>query len=136
MTGCRPEGIGPSGDKPEGISLQPEGLLHKDEPEDWAVLGRGLARIRRRRRFLWFLLIVYLPTMWTAQRITGSFQGALPVFFGWFLLLLIAAGVSAAARCPRCGNYYHVNGLILLYLRRCLHCQLHITADRRKTIDN
>jgi hypothetical protein len=74
--------------------------------------------------------------MWTAQRIAGSFQGALPVFFGWFLLLLIAAGVSAAARCPRCGNYYHVNGLILLYLRRCLHCQLHITADRRKTIDN
>ena len=94
-------------------------------------LGPGLVRIRRRRWLLWFVLIAYLPTMWTTQRITHSFQGALPVFFLWLLLLVLAVAVSALAKCPRCGQYYHVNGMALFYLRKCLHCQLHITADKK-----
>jgi len=107
--------------------------LENNQTEDGVDLGPGLVRIRRRRRFLWFVLIIYLPAMWTTQQITRSFQASLPVFFGWFLLLLFAAAVSAAARCPRCGNYFHVNGLVLLYLRKCLHCQLHINADKKRT---
>ena len=98
--------------------------------------GPGLAKIRRRRRFLWFVLIVYLPTMWTTQQITRSFEGSLPVFFGWVLVLIMAVTISALARCPRCGKQFHVNGMVLLYLRKCLHCQLHITADKREAIDN
>ena len=104
--------------------------LDSDEVEDARVIARGLAKIRRRRRFLWTVLIMYLPTMWTAQQITRSFKGALPVFFLWFVLLLIVMAVSALAKCPRCGNYFHVNGMVLLYLRKCLHCQLHLTADK------
>jgi hypothetical protein len=91
----------------------------------------GLAKVRRRRWFLWLVLLGYLPTMWTTQQITRSFQGSLPVFFAWILLLIVAAAVSALARCPRCGNYFHVNGMALLYLRKCLHCQLPINADRK-----
>lgn len=106
--------------------------MESNQTEDGVDLGPGLVRIRRRRRFLWLVLIIYLPAMWTTQQITRSFQGSLPVFFGWFLLLLVAAAVSAAARCPRCGNYFHVNGMVLLYLRKCLHCQLHINADRKR----
>ena len=93
--------------------------------------GPGLSKLRRRRRFLWLVLIAYLPAMWSAQRITRSFQGALPVFAVWLLVLILAAAVSALARCPRCGNYFHVNGMALLYLRKCLHCQLHISADKK-----
>ena len=92
--------------------------------------GPGLVKIRRRRWLLWFVLIAYLPTMWTTQRITHSFQGSLPVFFLWLVLLIVAVAVSALAKCPRCGHYYHVNGMALFYLRKCLHCQLHITADK------
>jgi hypothetical protein len=87
--------------------------------------------VRRRRWVLWSVLIIYLPAMWTTQQITHSFKASLPVFFAWVLLLVIAAGISATARCPRCGNYYHVNGMALLYLRRCLHCQLPLNADRK-----
>lgn len=94
------------------------------------VIAHGLRRIRLRRWFLWVVLIIYLPTMWLAQQVTGSFHGALPVFFAWVLLLIMATAWSATVRCPRCGNYYHVNGMMLLYLRRCLHCQLPLTADR------
>jgi hypothetical protein len=99
-----------------------------DEKED---LGPGLRTIRARRRLLWFVLIAYLPTMWTTQRITHSFQGSLPVFFLWLVLLIVAVVVSALAKCPRCGNYYHVNGMALFYLRKCLHCQLPINADKK-----
>lgn len=110
--------------------------MDNQQNEESLNLGPGLARIRRRRWLLWLVLIGYLPTMWTTQKITHSFQGSLPVFFVWFLLLLVAVVFSALAKCPRCGKQYHLNGMILLYLRRCLHCQLPITADRSKAIGN
>ena len=94
--------------------------------------GPGLAKVRRRRWLLWFVLSAYLPTMWITQKITRSFQGSLPGFFGWLVLLILAAMVSAMAWCPRCKNHFHVNGMVLLYLRKCLHCQLPINADKKK----
>lgn len=99
--------------------------------EDPSLFRSGLAKIRRRRWFLWGVLIVYLPAMSTTQKITHSFQASLPVFFLWVLLLLFAMIYSALVKCPRCGKHFHVNGMTLLYLRRCLHCQLHLTADKR-----
>ncbi|BCG47408.1 hypothetical protein GEOBRER4_n2240 [Citrifermentans bremense] len=99
---------------------------------DSAVISAGLSKIRRRRWMVWSVMIIYLPTMWTTQKITHSFNASMPVFFIWFLLLLAAMGYSAVARCPRCGNYYHVNGMILLYLRKCLHCQLPLNEDKSR----
>lgn len=99
--------------------------------QDISVLSSGLAKIRKRRWLLWFVLIIYLPTMWTTQKITHSFQDSLPVFFIWFVVLLTVTAFSAVAKCPRCKNYFHVNGMTLLYLRYCLHCQLHLTADKK-----
>jgi len=101
------------------------------EAEDPAVISRGLATIRKRRWMLWSVMIVYLPTMWMTQKITHSFRDSMPVFFIWFFVLLATMAFSAAARCPRCGHYFHMNGITLLYLRKCLHCQLHITEDKR-----
>ncbi|HJV36219.1 MAG TPA: hypothetical protein VJ604_14170 [Geomonas sp.] len=101
------------------------------EVEDPLLIHKGLSKIRRRRWMVWAVIIVYLPTMCITQEITHSFNKTLPVFFGWFLVLLTVTAISAVARCPRCGNYFHVNGMTLLYLRRCLHCQLHLKADKR-----
>lgn len=104
-----------------------EKALQADPPQ----LGPGLRRIRRRRWYLWLVLIIYLPTMWITQEITQSFNGSLPVFFIWCLVLVVVMSFCAVARCPRCGNYFHVNGMSLLLLRRCLHCQLHLNADKK-----
>jgi hypothetical protein len=104
--------------------------LENFEVEDLSKFGPGLARIRRKRWLLWSVIILYLPTMWTTQKITHSFQASLPVFVVWFIVLLLVMGYSAIAKCPRCGQYFHVNGMTLLYLRRCLHCQLHLKADK------
>ena len=116
---------------PESAGGVAEAPVDAVEPEiDPAVIRAGLSKIRRRRWMVWSVMIIYLPTMWTTQKITHSFNGSMPVFFTWFLLLLAAMGYSAVVRCPRCGNYYHVNGMILLYLRKCLHCQLPLNEDK------
>lgn len=90
----------------------------------------GLAQVRKRRLLLWILIAVYLPAMWTAQQFTKSFWDAMPVFWVWFVLLIVIMMYGALARCPRCGNYFHMNGMSLLFLRKCLHCQLHVCADK------
>jgi hypothetical protein len=86
--------------------------------------------LRRRRWYLWSVILIYLPLMWTTLGLTANFPMRAAVFGGWFLLLLISALLAALARCPRCGNYFHVHGMSFLPLRQCLHCQLHINQDK------
>jgi hypothetical protein len=116
-------------------NCQPDGQAGAgtEEVEEPARIEKGLRKIRRRRWMLWTVLIIYLPTMCITQELTHSFNKSLPVFFGWFVVLLTVTAISAVVRCPRCGNYFHVNGMTLLYLRRCLHCQLHLVEDKRRT---
>jgi hypothetical protein len=53
------------------------------------------------------------------------------VFVAWLISLIVSATYAAAAKCPGCGNYFHMHGMTLLFLRKCLHCQLHISADKK-----
>jgi len=99
--------------------------------QDPANLTAALAEIRKRRRYLWLVILVYLPAMWGALRISPTYRTIGTVFFVWIILLFAVGIYSALARCPRCGNYFHMHGMTLLYLRKCLHCQLHISADKR-----
>ena len=98
---------------------------------DFVTLKKGLKTIRKRRWYLWLVILVYLPLMGVTLKIIGSISGAVPVFGAWFAALLGFGLYSAYARCPRCGNYFHVHGMTLMYLRCCLHCQLHVSADKK-----
>lgn len=93
--------------------------------------GPGLRKIRKRRWFLWSLLLVYVPAIWLSLTLTHSDRITQMVFGVWLVFLIVAVFLVSTARCPRCGNYFHVHGMTALYLRRCLHCRLHITADRK-----
>ena len=95
---------------------------------DQAMLRQGLQTVRRRRWYLWLIILVYMPLMITAVK----FSSAGAAFLFWCLVMVVIVGYSALARCPRCGNYFHMHGLTLLYLRKCLHCQLHVCADKRR----
>lgn len=102
-----------------------------DTPEvDAASLTKGLRLIRRRRWYLWAVILVYMPAMIWTLKLTGSNQAATVVFAVWFVVLFIIALVVAVTRCPRCGNYFHMHGFTLLPLRKCLHCQLPLMADK------
>jgi len=97
-------------------------------------MASGLARIRRRRWFLWGTLLVYLPAIWLSLRITRSDAATGVVFGVWFVVLLVASCTASFAACPRCGNYFHVHGFVPLFTRHCLHCGLHVSADKRKAL--
>ncbi len=96
-----------------------------------ASFAQGLARIRRRRWCLWGLLLVYLPAIALSLRLTRSDAATGVVFAVWFALLLAASCAASFARCPRCGEYFLVHGFVPLFVRRCVHCGLGLTADRR-----
>lgn len=85
-------------------------------------------RLRRWRRLLWGLLLGYVPIIWLALELSGSDRTTFKVFAGWVLLVLVTTLRVALLRCPRCDQTFHLHGFIPLYLRRCLHCGLHISA--------
>lgn len=103
----------------------------ESQPVDKDILHRGLKIIRRRRWYLWLIILVYMPLMLQVMKKFPSMKVVSAFFIGWFVFMFAIALFAAVARCPRCGNYFHVNGMTLLYLRKCLHCQLHLTADKR-----
>jgi len=107
-------------------------ILEEKKSEDFSKYTLGLTKLRRRRCFFWSMILIYIPTIWLSLRITHSDRQTGKVFAVWFLLIIIASLLAAAGKCPRCGNYFHVNGFIPIYLRKCLHCGLHITADKKQ----
>lgn len=102
-----------------------------DAQIDVTTFRPGLASIRRRRWYLWLVIAGYLPSMWLLLQQKPTTRAIVLAFAIWFVLLLTSAIAAAAARCPRCGNYFHMHGMTLLYFRKCLHCQLHINADKQ-----
>jgi hypothetical protein len=101
---------------------------HTTEP---AEFGAAMKKVRKRRLCLWGVILIYMPAMWTTLQMTQSFNKTAVAFVVWLILLCIAATVSALARCPGCGNYFHMHGMTLLFLRKCLHCGVHINADKK-----
>ncbi|SDE36480.1 hypothetical protein [Desulfuromonas thiophila] len=89
----------------------------------------GMRRLRRRRLFLWVMIAVYLPMIWLVLEISQSDRVTGLFFAGWVVLVGVAANLTAFCRCPQCGNFFHLNGVVPLYLRHCLHCGLHISGD-------
>lgn len=95
---------------------------------DTKTFGPAMSLIRRRRKYFFATVILYMPAMWVVQ-----YNAPKSIFLAigiWIVILFTTALLSAVTKCPRCGNYFHVHGPTFLYLRRCLHCQLHINADK------
>lgn len=104
--------------------------MEESKTFDQVTFTLTMRLIRRRRKYFFATIIGYLPAMLLVNKISPSFRSMAITFGIWVVVLFITALFSALARCPRCGNYFHMHGMSLLYLRRCLHCQLHVTADR------
>ncbi|MCP3176983.1 hypothetical protein MJO47_07680 [Desulfuromonas sp. KJ2020] len=100
-----------------------------NEPTADLSYTRAMKRLRHRRWFLWGIILIYVPAIWLSLRITGSDRATGVVFALWLLLVCVAVVRAAFALCPRCGNTFHMNGFIPVYLRRCVHCGLHVTQD-------
>ena len=97
-----------------------------------AEIEAGLKVLRRRRVIFWILIAVYLPMIYVVLEMSGS-DKVTGIFFGfWLFFVTIAANVVAFSKCPSCGQFFHMNGMIPMYFRNCLHCGLHITGDEKR----
>ena len=90
-----------------------------------------LAIIRRRRWYLWGLILIYMPVSVTTLQLTQSYKATGIVFLLWVISLCIAVTLTAIVKCPRCGNNFHMRNSTLSYHRKCSHCGLHICADKQ-----
>ncbi|RLB02865.1 MAG: hypothetical protein DRG59_12360 [Deltaproteobacteria bacterium] len=106
--------------------------MEEKKVEDLSKFTVGLSKLRRRRCFFWGVLLIYVPTIWLSLRLTNSDRQTAKVFAVWYLFVFISSILAATGKCPRCGKLFHVNGFIPLFLRKCLHCGLHITADKKQ----
>jgi len=87
-----------------------------------AVYETMLATIRKRRLFLWGVILVYLPAALTTLQWTQSYTLIGILFLAWLASLCIAVALVACAKCPACGNNFHMRNSALSFLPRCCHC--------------
>lgn len=96
------------------------------DPESYMTV---LKTTRRRRAYFFATVLGYIPALLIVHYFYPTNRAMGTLFGAWFVLLIIVTFLVALSRCPRCGNYFHLHGITLLILRKCLHCQLHINAD-------
>lgn len=100
-----------------------------NSPVDPAAYVVILKRTRRRRLYFFATVLMYIPALLITYQISPTNRAMGTLFGIWVVVLSIVTFLAAVSRCPRCGNYFHVHGLTLLILRKCLHCQLHISSN-------
>ena len=95
-------------------------------PVDQVEYAKILKKTRSRRKIFFGTLLIYLPALVVTYKISPTNRAMGTVFGIWVIFLIISTFLVALSKCPRCGNYFHMHGMSLLVLRKCLHCQLHI----------
>ncbi len=101
-----------------------------DNPVDPVAYMSVMKKTRRRRKYFFGTVLIYIPALLITHYISPTNRAMGTVFVMWVAMLIMVTFMVALSRCPRCGNYYHLHGMALLILRRCLHCQLHIKSDQ------
>jgi len=94
-----------------------------------AGIRDGLSEIRRRRWYVWLVILVYMPSTWLTLEMTHSYRITGIVFAIWFIFLCTTVTLFAVITCPRCGKYFHMRNATLSFARTCRHCGLHLKGD-------
>jgi hypothetical protein len=100
-----------------------------NNPIDPVAYMNVMKKTRLRRKLFFGTVLIYVPAIWITYKISPSNRALGTVFGIWFVFLVLFTFLAALSKCPRCGNYFHMHGMTLLILRKCLHCQLHISSD-------
>ncbi len=100
---------------------------------DPVVYAGILKATRRRRKYFFSTVLIYIPALLLVHKISPTNLAMGTLFAVWVVFLIIFTVLVALCKCPRCGNYFHMHGITLLILRKCLHCQLHIASNTIST---
>ena len=93
-------------------------------------LAQGLKQIRNRRWLMWVVIFAYLPGLLITLELQATTSVMSWLFALWVLLLCIVVGLATVVKCPRCDKPFHTNGPTFLPVRKCVHCWLHLKADK------
>ena len=93
--------------------------------------SEGLKKIRQRRWLLWIVILAYVPAMMVSLQSTGGWDTVVKAFIVWLVILCVVVGMAVVIRCPDCGNCFHTHGPTFMPVRRCVHCGLHVNADKK-----
>ena len=99
-------------------------------PDNEVQFRATLAETRKRRMHFFVTVLSYLPALYGTYTVSPTHKSMGTLFGVWLVILLVVTFRLAVSRCPQCGNLFHVHGMTLLVLRKCLHCQFHIKGDR------
>jgi hypothetical protein len=97
----------------------------------------GLRRIRRARRKLFFILLLFITYGIGTMILSEHFGISFFYFFGLFVAVFGSFGLYVALlRCPKCGAHYFWRlegfGYRNIFSNRCLNCKLSMHADTDK----
>ena len=104
--------------------------MNDNDQTETVDLAAGLAKIRSRRWLLWFIIMAYVPGLLIALEMNTPTNVMGWLFGFWVLLLCIGVGFATVIKCPRCNKPFHTNGPTFLPVRLCVHCGLHLKADK------
>jgi hypothetical protein len=99
-------------------------------------LGPGLIKVRSRRWIMWGIIMAYVPGLLIVLEIQATSRVMSWLFGFWVLLLCIVVGMATVVTCPRCNKPFHTNGPTFLPVRCCVHCGLHLKADKISAKEN
>jgi hypothetical protein len=107
-----------------------EAPLTGERETDPVVLQQGLSKVRQRRWILWATILIYIPGLLIVLDMQASSGTMAKMFALWLALICVSIGLATVVKCPRCNNTYHTNGPTFLPVRKCVHCGLHLNADK------
>jgi hypothetical protein len=107
-----------------------EMVMEQENSDNPSAYARMLAIIRRRRWYFWGLVLIYMPVSVMTLQLTQSYKATGMVIVIWVILLCIVVTLAAIAKCPRCGNNFHMRNSSISFLRKCRYCGLHLCADK------
>lgn len=90
----------------------------------------GLSEIRRRRWYVWMVILVYFPSTWLTLDMTQSYRSTGIVFAVWLVFLCTTITLLAVVRCPQCGMNFHMRNATISFARTCRHCGLPLKGER------
>ena len=119
--------LGDSGSASEPPSAEFDGRSQWPEVSQ-KELAAGLMEIRRRRRAVWMLFLLFVPAILlfnvfgkTGAAVGSALYIAVTCVVGWRLLY---------SRCPRCRGYFHKTRFgYNMITRECLQCHLDLRSE-------
>jgi hypothetical protein len=96
--------------------------------------NKGLAEIRRKRAWIWFWLISYVPAVSIVRHTFHSNAADIAVILIWAVTFIRSIARGMFCRCPRCGAlFFSTHGsptMWNLLASKCMQCGLPLKPDR------